>query len=429
MSRNERKYVIIIESGGNMKEKKLTVTIESLDHQGRGIAHVDDKIIFVSNALTGEIVKIKIIKSKKKYMEAEVYQFIKKSKVRIEPICPYFHQCGGCDLLHIDYQTQIKYKEQKVKEIMKKFAQIEGIVKPIVKNEEIFEYRNKVIFQVKEKVGFYHKKSHEIVPIEKCFLISKKMNEYLAIIQNNMNLSFVNQIMMRESKTLQEFMIVFYVDDGFRKEQIPEALWFESLIIKKKDRYQVLNGREVIKEQIGNLKFKISPDSFFQVNTKQMECLYNEVLKVCQLSGKEKVLDLYCGTGTIGIFLSKQTKEVLGIEINASAIEDANSNKLENHISNIKFLCGDTADVLRTTSYNPDVVIVDPPRAGLDENATQELKKISAPKIVYVSCDPVTLARDLKQLETFYETISIVPVDMFSNTYHVECVALLKKKD
>ena len=368
------------------------------------------------------------VKEKKNIIEAESANIIKASNDRVISSCPYFKECGGCDLLHISYKKQLEYKENKVKEIIKKFASIENIVSPIIENDEPFEYRNKVIFQVDKKIGFYQKKSNKIVEIGKCLLLDVTMNQILSIIRNNMDLNGIKQVMIRNSKRNKNTMIVFVVEQGFQNSKISSMLKEYSVLVKRNGKYEQIYGNNCIIEKVGKYEFKISPESFFQVNTKQMEKLYQTVLEHSDLTGNENVLDLYCGTGTIGIFLSSKANKVLGIEISIDAIKDANINKEKNQINNIEFLCGDTGTVLKKTNFKADLVIVDPPRAGLDENAIVELRKISAPKIIYVSCDPVTLARDIKRLENEYEVNTIIPVDMFSNTYHVECVCVLNRR-
>lgn len=404
------------------------VKIEGMDHKGRGIGHINEKVVFVSNALIGEEVEITIIKEKKNLIEAECKKIIKKSEDRIDSSCPYFDKCGGCDLLHMSYQKQLEYKENKVKEIVKKFAGIENIVGSIIGNEKQFGYRNKVTFQVDKKIGFFQKKSNQMIEIEKCLLLSEEMNQILSIIKNNMDLDGIKQVMIRSSEKAKDSMIVFDVQKEFQGK-IPSLLKDYSVLVKRNGIYEQIYGTNFMMEKVGKYEFKISPESFFQVNTEQMEKLYQTVLDYSDLTGNENVLDLYCGTGTIGIFLSSKANKVLGIEIGIDAIKDANFNKEHNHIQNIEFLCGDTGTVLKKANFKADLVVVDPPRAGLDENAVMELKKILAKKIIYVSCDPVTLARDIKRLENEYEVSTIIPVDMFSNTYHVECVCVLNLKE
>lgn len=403
-----------------------TLKIEKLDHQGRGISHLDHKIVFVENALEGEVVKIQILNEKKNFIEAKALEITKKSENRIEAICPYFLECGGCDLLHMNYEKQLEYKENKVKEIMKKFAGLDDVVKPIVSNEEIFGYRNKVVFQVKDgKIGFYKRKSNEIIEIEKCYLIPSRMNEILKILKK-MNLMFVKQIMIRSSR--KEDMIVLYVEKEFDINSIPQEIVNHTIVLNQNGQKR-LENKTFIVEKINQYEFKISPNSFFQVNTKQMEKLYSLVLEKCELTKKERVLDLYCGTGTIGIFVSSLAKEVVGIEINEQAIVDAIENKKRNKVENISFFCGDTGKILKKKQFQPDIIIVDPPRAGLNKEAIEEVLKLHAQKLIYVSCDPVTLARDLKILEKQYEIKEIIPVDMFSNTAHVECICYISRKE
>lgn len=405
------------------------VTIDSLDHQGRGITHIDGKVMFVFNALEGEAVEAKILKVKKNIIEAKSIRILKESKDRIKSDCPYFGVCGGCDLLHMTYQKQLGYKENKVKEIMKKFAGITDKVLPIVPNEHSFYYRNKVIFKVDGGIGFYFKKSNQVVKIEKCLLLNQKMNELLFWIKENMDLKEVKEVMIRVSEYLESSMIVFDVTKDFKISQIPvPKLKRTSILVKRDHLYEKVCGDDFIVEKVGEYQFKISPEAFFQVNTEQMKKLYKLVLDYSDLTGKENVLDLYCGTGTIGIFLSEKAKKVIGVEINKKAIEDANWNKEINHISNIDFVCGDVGSILKEKNFNADLVVVDPPRAGLDEKTVLELSKIKASKMIYVSCDPVTLARDIRRLSKIYEVINIIPVDMFSNTYHVECVCLLNRR-
>lgn len=400
------------------------VKIESLDHQGRGIAHVDGKVVFVWNALALETVEIEIIKEKKKWMEAKVVRFLESSHDRLESPCPYFLECGGCDLLHLNYQKQLEYKEEKVRELVKKFAGLDHVVQSIVPNDQIFGYRNKVVFQVDHKVGFYRKKSNQVVDICGCLLLSKVMNSMLSSIRDFVDLSYVKEIMVRESS--DDMLVVFDVESQFSITQIPLEKFLNcSVLVKRGHNYEVIKGNAFLTERIFDYTFKVSPSSFFQVNKSGVEKLYQTVIDCSGLTGKENVLDLYCGTGTIGIVVSKKAKQVLGIEVHEAAVEDAIWNKQKNGVQNIEFLCGDTGTVLKNTLFYPDLVIVDPPRAGLDSFAIHELKRIHASKIIYVSCDPVTLSRDLKCLEMEYEVKTIIPVDMFSHTYHVECVCVL----
>ncbi len=391
--------------------KNLEVEIIDLDHFGRGIAKTD-KPIFVENSLIGEVVKIKITKEKKKYLEAQVIKFIKTSPYRVNSKCPYYDKCGGCDLLHMDYHEQLKYKEKKVREIIKKFSGLE-CVKKIVPSVQ-FNYRNKVTLHVNKKIGYYQRKSYEIVAIGNCLIADVKINNLIERFQK-CNLDGINKIVIRV--TDKESMLIF---DGGRID-ISKFKDVDTIIVDNK----ILTGRGYIKEQIGKLKFVISPTSFFQVNKVGMINIYNKVLEY--VDKDSNVLDLYCGTGTIGIYVCNKVKEVLGIEINEEAIADALVNKKLNNLSNINFKAGDVGKILSDNKFKVDNVIVDPPRSGLDENAIKNIIQIEPQKIIYVSCDPVTLARDLNILKQNYKVVEITPFDMFCNTYHVECVALLEK--
>lgn len=389
--------------------KNLEVEITNLDHFGRGIVK-KEKPIFIDNALVGEIVEIEITKDNKKYSEGRVIKYIKKSPLRVESNCPFYDKCGGCDLLHLSYQEQLKYKETKVKEIIKKFSGLE-CVKEIVPTIQ-YNYRNKVTLHVKQKLGYYQKKSYDIINIDNCLIADERINDLIKKL-NNIDLNTITKITIRVSS--KESMLV--IEGG--KLDITPFKEVDTIIVDN----QVLKGRGYIIEEINNLKFVISPDSFFQVNRLGMINIYNQVLKY--VDNDTKVLDLYCGTGTIGIYLADKVNQVLGIDINKSAINDALMNKKINNLENIDFKLGDVEDVLNNNSFKADCIVVDPPRAGLGNMVIKNIFKIQPQKLIYVSCDPVTLARDLNILKDKYDVVEITPFDMFSNTYHVECVGLL----
>ena len=392
--------------------KKLVVRIEKLDHFGRGIAKVNNIPIFVENSLIGEEVEILITKEKKNYMEGVVIDYIKKSPLRVKSNCPYYDKCGGCDLLHLSYIEQLKYKENKVKEIIKKFSGLECI-NNIVSSKQ-FNYRNKITLQVKNGIGYFQKKSNDIINIDNCLLVDNKINEIINKLKK-IDVSDVKKIVVRVTNL--ESMVVFY-----GKINLKIDLDVDTIIINDK----VFKGNGYIREEINDFKFIISPTSFFQVNNIGMINIYNKVLEYVDGGN---VLDLYCGTGTIGIYVSKKANKVLGIELNKEAIKDALINKKLNNINNIDFISGDVGTILSENNFKADIIIVDPPRAGLDNKSIDNIIKIKPKKIVYVSCDPVTLARDLNILKEKYDVIEITPFDMFGNTYHVECVCLLKIKD
>lgn len=393
-------------------EKKV-VRIQNLDHFGRGIARLDGIPVFVEGALPNEMVEIEIIKKKKKFMEANVIKILESSNHRIDPICPYYSQCGGCDIMHMDYDYQLEYKQNKVREIMAKFH-INTKVQPIISTHP-FEYRDKVTLKVDKNVGYFMKRSNDIVMIDECKIASKKINTVIKELSNHY-LTFTKEIMIRSFD--EQTMVQFKGDSSIYLNQVTSIYQNENKV----------SGEDKIIADIGKISYLVSRNSFFQVNIEGMKKLYNKVKEYCNLSGKEKVLDLYCGTGTIGLYLSDSCQEVLGIEINESAVEDAKNNQEFNHIKNVKFICGDVKSSIHNLDFHPDIVIVDPPRAGLDKETIDNLLLWKTKKIVYVSCDPMTLGRDLQLLQEKYNILEITPIDMFPQTYHVECVCLLNLK-
>jgi len=399
----------------------MKVEIEKFDHQGRGITYVHNKVCFVRNTLPGEIVDIKITKDQKKYQEGEVRDFIHTSENRIEPVCPYFSICGGCDLMHLNYSDQLTYKENKIRDILNKYANVGSEkIKPIVDNDSPLNYRNKVTFQVKDKIGYFEKGSYELIAIDECKIVDARINEILTFLKQQ-DLSDLNQVVIRVSRSYPDLMVIF---KGDKRPHISQYL---KLITSCYFEGELLFGTKVIREKIGNLEFSISPDAFFQVNTEGAEKLYQLVRSYLTGNKNDRVLDLYCGTGTIGLFVSDLVSEVIGVEINKQAVIDAEENKKKNNLKNISFYCGDVAKMVSKLPLC-NKVIVDPPRAGLDDVTLNYLLKNDFSKIIYVSCDPVTLARDLKKLSEKYEVVEITPVDLFSQTYHVECVTLLQMR-
>lgn len=396
------------------------VNIIGLDHQGRGMAKVDNIITFIPNTMEGEVVKIKIDKIHKKFNEASLIEIVKRSPNRIEPICRYYPQCGGCDLLHMSYPDQVKYKEDKVRNIMSRYASLDCVDK-IVKCDNPLNYRNKVTFQVNNVIGPYRKKSYEVIPIDKCLLVDERINEYLKKL-NKMDLNGVNQITFRVSS--DDIMVIFKCD----KDINIDVKELDGTFVKEVNgKFSVIKGKGYIISSIGDKKYKVSPTSFFQVNTNQVKKLYDKAIEYLELTGEEKVLDLYCGTGTIGIYLADRCKEVLGVEINEEAIKDAKYNSELNGVKNARFIAGDASKVVKELNFSPDKIVVDPPRAGLDKEVIDKIIDMNPERIVYVSCDPITLARDLNIFKDKYTVEKITPVDMFCNTMHVECVCALKR--
>ena len=390
--------------------------VDSLDHNGRGIAHLSNKVVFIENALEDEIVEINITNEKKNYLEATVYRYIQKSDERIEGLCPYYEVCGGCDILHMSYKKQLDFKQNKIRNIVDKYLDKNIKVNKIVESNNQFEYRNKVTFQVKNELGFYKNKTNDIVKINKCLLASKKINNSIEYL-NKLDLNKINRITCRS--TSNELMII--IDSNSDIDVSPIKAIASSIYIKDKLVY----GNPNIYNIIGAYKYIISPDSFFQINDDICKKLYDKIKK--ETKDSKDILDLYCGTGSIGIYVS-ENKNVLGIEINESAIKDANINKEINDIKNIKFICGDSGKESKKINFKPDTIIVDPPRSGLDTNTINNILGLNPNKIIYVSCDPMTLVRDLKLLSDNYSINEINPFDMFPNTKHVETITILERK-
>lgn len=405
------------------------LTIEKLDHSGRGIARLDTFPIFVLNALEGEIVEVKITKSKKNFAEGIVLKYYQTNPDRIKPTCPYYKDCGGCDLMHVSYDRELAFKENKIKEIMCKFAQLDtSFVKPILSGKNITSYRNKVTFKVENKIGFYRKKTSHIIAVGKCENAHPKINELLQFVQDHLFLKNVYEFVIRASQTTLETMLVLKVNANIDEDYFIRILepYVTTLVVFQDNRYSILLGNGHIREKIGNKTYVISAGSFFQVNTVVAKILYDKVLAYLDVNKNDTVLDLYCGTGTIGIYVADSVREVCGIEINRYAILDAYKNKKINHTSNIDFECRDASDL--TLSDKMAKVIVDPPRAGLASSTVKFLLETCPVKIVYVSCDPVTLARDITLLKDKYDVLEILPIDMFPRTQHVECVCVLNRR-
>lgn len=395
------------------------IKVYALDHSGRGIAKIDNKIVFIKNALPDEIVEIKINKDKKKYIEADVLKYIEKSDKRVKSPCPYFNICGGCDIMHISYDDQLLFKQDKIENIVKKYLDDNIKINKIVKCDNICNYRNKTTFQVKKEIGFYKNNTYDIVPIDNCLISNNIINNSINYLKQ-LDLSKINQIICRSCN--DKLMII--IDSKTKNIDIkPIESISDSIYLKINNEYKLVYGDKYIKQTLDNYTFSISPDSFFQVNIDTCLKLYN---KIKDYVGENKnVLDLYCGTGSISIFISKNNN-ILGIELNEQAILDANINKELNNINNIEFLCGDAGKIIKNINFNPDIIVVDPPRGGLNKETIDEIIKINPKELIYVSCDPMTLVRDLKLLNSNFNIIELTPFDMFPNTKHVESLVLLK---
>lgn len=393
------------------------VTINKLDNKGRGIGYTSGKIVFVKNALLGEVVTLKNIKEHKKYITADIQNIVKKSELRNIPKCPYYDSCGGCNLMHVGIDYQEEYKEEKVKEILKKYANIKENVKFIKNNKELY-YRNKVTLKVKNgEFGYYNDETHNFINVNNCLLVNNKINEF---IKSNVIKINNGELVIR----------VNYQDELLISIKSEENI----SILKDINKYNVVGvvlndkiiyGTSFFYDYIGDFKFKVSYNSFFQVNNYMASNIFM-ILK-SNLKGNN-LLDLYCGVGTLGLSLKDNFESIYGIEKIENAIIDAKENALINNCHNAHFYAGDTYEVLKDINVSFDTIIVDPPRSGLNEETRNLIIKLKPDKLCYVSCDPFTLARDLNILNEFYDVEKINALDMFPNTYHVECVCILERK-
>ncbi len=454
-------------SGKNIeKNKNYIIDIEDMNHEGQGIGRINGMAVFVDGALIGEKVEIKVIKVLKNYAIGKMVRIRNTSYNRIEPFCSAYKHCGGCSLQHMNYGSQLKFKTNLVRETLKRIGKIgDALVQNTIGMESPYKYRNKVQYPVglingKPVVGYYAKRSHEIVGIESCDIqdfIGDKVREIFQgfIADNNISVydeikhrGLVRHLIVRTGFKTGEVMVIVVINGrGLPgKELLVNSLLKEIPVIKSivlnmnTSKTNVILGNQNIKifgkntitDYIGKFKFRISPLSFFQVNPVQTEILYNKALEFAGLSGNETVFDLYCGTGTISLFMAQKAKQVYGVEVVEDAVLDARKNAKDNGVENVEFIAGDVEKiipVLYRQGVKADVVVVDPPRKGCEIALLDTIVEMEPDRIVYISCNPATLARDLMYLEEKgYKTVEVQPVDMFPWTGHVECIALIQKK-
>lgn len=398
----------------------MKIDIEKLDDFGRGIGYIDGKITFVPNTVPGDIVNINIIKEHKKYNEATIDNFIKYSEDRVKPPCPYFTKCGGCTLQNLSYENTINYKLNKIKNI---FTKNRIDINPeIISNPNPYNYRNKISLKVVDtKIGFYLNNTHNIIEIDECLIANPAINECINYIKN---FNIINGNVIIRCNQNAEILIIIESQDNLTIdiELLKKKIKLVGIIINNKTFY----GKNYLFERINNILFKVSYDSFFQVNPSVASKLFQIVKD--NISLNDKVLDLYCGVGTLSLNAASKALSVTGIEIVPNAILNAMFNASLNDLSNVHFVLNDVSDAITKIKLDFNKVIVDPPRAGLTRETIDILLKINPTSIIYVSCDPQTLVRDYKLLSDIYEIEKSYILDMFSYTYHVETVLILKKR-
>ncbi len=446
--------------------QQYEIAIRSLGHSGEGVGSKDDFTVFVPGALVGEVVLTKITLVKKNYAVGSLVRVITPSKERVEPICPIYEACGGCQLQHLSYDGQLLAKRQQVVDALERIGKQTALtVHPTLGASSPWLYRNKMQFPVGEKkgrtvIGCYAKGSHDIIATENCHIqmdannhIAQAASKILAELKipayrEKDDRGVVRHIIGRVGAGGQAMAVIVTKTKILPKaeefvarlrSEVPALVSIMHNINPKRTNVilgqetHCLWGRPTIEDRIGKLSFGISAQSFFQVHTAQADVLYQKALEYADLNGNETVIDAYCGTGTISLFLAQKAKKVYGIEIVAPAIRDAKKNAQANHITNAEFLVGDAVEVmprLYEQGVRADVVVVDPPRSGCDRIVLETFARMNPERIVYVSCNPASLARDIAVLDELgYRAEEVQPVDMFPQTSHVESVALLRRAE
>ncbi|MFY3790618.1 23S rRNA (uracil(1939)-C(5))-methyltransferase RlmD [Ureibacillus sp. MALMAid1270] len=446
------------------KNDRRNVYIEDLTHDGNGVAKIDGYPLFIQGALPQETAEIHVLKTLKNYGFAKIVEIIEPSPDRVKAPCIYFGKCGGCQLQHLSYEGQLKWKENMVKNVMKRIGKIEAPVLPVKGMQDPWNYRNKsqIPFSMTETgpiAGFYKSKSHEIVDMERCLIQVEEADAIMATLKKELSeigiqpyneeshQGMLRHVVVRKGRATGEIMVVLVTNkhkfpqkeaaiEVVRKlvpnvTSIVQNVNIEKTNVILGNETYTLWGKDTIEDTIGGVRFEISARSFYQVNPVQTEVLYKQALDYAQLKGDETVIDAYCGIGTISLFLAEKAKLVMGVEIVEQAIEDAKRNAELNGFTNTYFEAGPAEEVIPrwyADGKEADVLVVDPPRKGCDEALLNTIIEHKPKRVVYVSCNPATLARDLRILEDGgYKTVEIQPVDMFPQTTHVECVVLLSR--
>lgn len=466
----------------NKKPVENNIKLDRYAAEGKSVGQLENgKTVFVTNSVPGDIVNVRIVKNKSHYAEAEIIEIVEPSKDRVDPFCQHFSVCGGCKWQMLPYDKQLEYKQIQVQDQLTRLSQVElPPIQPIIGCEEDRYYRNKLEFTfsalrylTREEIqnteefvsdstpvlGFHAPKMFDkVVDIQHCHLMQEPQNgirNFLRdyCIQNNLSFynartqeGFLRNVIIRIT-TLNQVMVNLIVkEDNPELYNILEALCMQfpeltSVMYTINDKVndtiydldvKLYKGQEYIEEKLEDFTFKISPKSFFQTNSRQAERLYQVVRSFAGLTGTETIYDMYCGTGSIGLFLSRDVQKIIGIEAVDDAIKDARINAERNGVQNTTYITGDVIKIIDQHFYDkhglPDVIITDPPRAGMHQEMIQKLLDIQCPRIVYVSCNPATQARDLQLLDEKYKVVKVQPVDMFPQTHHIECVVLLELK-
>lgn len=448
------------------KNEIATIEITGYTAEGNGVGRLDGMAVFVPGAAAGDTIRVRLVKVLKNYAFGKIEEILVSSKDRVTPDCPCFSQCGGCSFRHISYEAELQAKRQRVEDAIRRIGGFENfVVPPVIGAAKTDRYRNKAQLPVgvdrqgKEILGFYALHSHRIVPIADCPLQPQVFSQAIAVVKRWMeeysvpvyheesHRGLLRHLYLREASATGALMVCL-VGNGNKlphseelvhqlRKALPrlESVIFNSNLEKTNvilgKRCQTLWGKDGLVDRLCGLSFFLSPLSFYQVNRDQAEVLYGLAREYASLEKEDTVLDLYCGTGTIGMTMASQAGKVIGVEVVPEAIEDAKANAIRNGVENIEFICGDSAQaaqMLRERGEHPAVVVVDPPRKGCSPQVLEHIVGMAPRRIVYVSCDPATLARDVKCLrEMGYSLRKLISVDLFPRTAHVETVVLLSK--
>jgi 23S rRNA (uracil1939-C5)-methyltransferase len=460
----------------NIRKKDIVeLEISDLAYGGKSVAKLDGLVVLIkggvgvwphtASGIPGDIVKVEIVKRKSNFAEAKILEIVKESDLRTKPVCSHFGVCGGCSWQDLKYKEQLKFKTKQVKESLKHIGGFSDFpMQEALGSDEIFFYRNKMEYAFVPDanqqliLGLHPKERFDkVFDLKECFLQSEKANQIVDFVRgfakekelipydSKKRSGFLRFLTIREGKNTGMTMVnlvtnkgEFPYKDEFSSRLLSNFPFVKSIVrninpklanIAIGEEEELLGGERTITEKLGKFKFEISSNSFFQTNTRQADRLYETVLKMADLQGDELVMDLYCGTGTISIFLSPKAKRIVGVESVEESVENAQRNAELNGVTNCEFICGEVKTVLGRLVDDkeiPDLVVVDPPRAGLHRHVVKSLLSLKPPQIIYVSCNPSTLARDLKILcEDCYKLEKVQPIDMFPHTYHIETVAKL----
>jgi 23S rRNA (uracil1939-C5)-methyltransferase len=458
---------------GFQKGTFIELTIDRIAYGGSGVARHDGLVIFVRGAIPGDRIMAQVSRRKKAYAEARMIELLDPSPDRIVAPCPYSGQCGGCQWQHVRYERQLEYKKEHVRDALARIGAVSGVpVHDPAPSEKIFAYRNKMEFSFADRRWFLPGEKgddkaivlglhvpgtfYKVIDVEACLLQEERGNEILRHVKTHAKESglpayglkthegFWRFLTLRHSSGFQEWMvnIITFDERTVILEPLAHALintygdvktvvnniTTRRAAVAVGEKEIVLSGRGTIEDRLGPHVFQISANSFFQTNSSAALKLYQQVSEYAELKGSEIVLDLYSGTGTIPVFLAKSSKQVIAMEISTTAVQDGERNCGANGIENCRFVLGDIGKSLASLNTRPDVLIIDPPRAGMHHDVLARVMELSAERIVYVSCNPVTLARDLGEMSQDYEVIEVQPVDMFPHTFHIEAVAKLRRR-